>query len=238
MVPMAKNESLVKVAAVDPFPLVRECSPLMEAVDAFVIDSRETHLQAQVNYKTLRMTIRRVTEHYEPTRKALELAKKELLAARDQIVEPIAAAAEVLNGKIGSYEQAELRRVDEQRRIAEEAAQKALLEDRLRRAAEADAAGELEKADAIMEAPAPEVLTVEPRAEVAKISGVSARTVWHAEVYNFEALVRYVAEQGSLVLNLVEPNLAVLNAMAREHKERFDLPGVRAASDIIRAVRA
>lgn len=59
-----------------------------------------------------------------------------------------------------------------------------------------------------------------------RLSGLSFRDHWRAEVSDFRQLVAAVARNPTL-LNLIEPNLAALNHLARAQKQALRIPGVR-----------
>ncbi len=61
-------------------------------------------------------------------------------------------------------------------------------------------------------------------------SGLSTRTVWHAEVTDLRALAKACGE-GTLGLDFVLANMPLLNATARELKETLQIPGVRAVPE-------
>jgi hypothetical protein len=79
--------------------------------------------------------------------------------------------------------------------------------------------------------PVPIVVSDTPR-----ISGLSTRLTWHAEIVDWTALIRAVAE-GHVPEVVLLPNLVVLNAQARALKTALDYPGVRVVSDSIVAAR-
>lgn len=68
-------------------------------------------------------------------------------------------------------------------------------------------------------------------AQVEKIPDVAIRTTWHAEVEDMLLFVQAVAKNPDL-LDLLQPNMTALNAMARAQKEHFQkIPGVKAVSE-------
>ena len=116
-----------------------------------------------------------------------------------------------------------------------------ILADKAKAAAEADAkaaeiAGEKELAQEIREEPVIVPLpTVKP--QVAKVAGATTARTWAAEVIGFPddmtkflELVTCVATNPQHI-NLLNPNMVALNAMARAQKQGFSIPGVRAVSN-------
>lgn len=117
--------------------------------------------------------------------------------------------------------EAELRDAQEQERLKAEAKAKKL-----------EAAGKMEQAEAARDnvSPVPIVVMDKP-----KVSGISTRETWHAEVTDFRALVAYAIKNGAL--NLLEPNMTTLNSLARSTKGNFAPPGVKHVKDTNMAVR-
>jgi hypothetical protein len=123
---------------------------------------------------------------------------------------------------------------NEAARIAEDAERKRLEVEQIAQAETLEKAGASSLADAVISRPIEvEAITVAP--EVATVAGVSARIAYHAEVFDTLALARYAGqcpEKG-----LVLPNMPMLNSLAREQKDAFAIPGVRAIAETVRTVR-
>lgn len=66
---------------------------------------------------------------------------------------------------------------------------------------------------------------------------VHVRVTWSAEVTDLAALAEACA-RGAVPLELIEPNMLMLNKRARDDKEKLDLPGVVAVSERSVAVKA
>lgn len=232
---MEASRQLVHVEAPETETVLQVTQPLIAAANAVVVIDRASHASALVQYQELKRMIKRVEEHFEPTRAALDKAKKELLKARDTIIAPIDAACRVLNGKVSDYEIAEQRRMAEERRRAEEEQNKKLLEERLARAAEAEKAGNVDKADAILEAPVPPPTVVEPLAQTAEIKGVSKpREIWRAEIVDGDAFLAWAVEHKRL--DLLEIDQSAINGEARKYRDALDIPGLKPTVVYIRAV--
>ena len=225
--------------------LTEEAGVLVVKAEAVTIETRQDHAETLIFIKELRSRERAITEHFEPSRAALESAKKEILSARDSLVKPLAEARGILNSKATGYE-------DEQERIAREAQRKAEEEER-KKAEEARKAeeerlaaleealdeGEIEKAEEIMAAdpePEPEVVHVPVVPDVAKVEGVSSHKRYSAEVVDKMLLIRYVAEHPEWE-SLIEPNIPALNRIAISQKDEMKLPGVKAVAKTVRSTR-
>lgn len=225
------SEQIV-IARPDPTALVQEFQPLVKRAGAMVVSSKDEHEVAVEAMKTLRGVEKKLTDHYEPTRKALDTAKKELLLARDKMIQPFAEARVVIGQKVDAYEAEQARIAAEERRAKEEAARKVDEERRLLEAIAAEEAGDTELAEAIVQEPVPApVVHIEP--QIAKVAGVSVRESWRAEVVDLLALIRHCAATGTTAY--LQPNLVALNQQARSLRSELRIPGVRTYAEKIRA---
>ena len=228
---------LITIEKPDMSALASEYEPLVDQAKALVVDSVETRVAALEGYKILKTAIKRIKEHYEPTRKALDTAKKEILLARDKMIAPFEEAMKIVNGKVDVYEQEERRKADEAARIKVETERKRQEDQRLAEAEAAEKAGDDKLAGEILlrpieiEAPAP----VQPET-LAKVKGVSSRVIYKAEVTDLAALIKYAANLPISEL-LLEPNMPKLNELARFHKNNLAIPGVRVVTETVRPVR-
>ena len=205
--------------------------------------------------------------------KTIKTASREIAAKEDAILSPmkqamaevkalfekpkalLATAERTLKAKVAEWQDAERRRVEEERRRAEEIARKerarlAAEAEKARREAEAKAQKIAEGQGTARTAAAVErleqkaqdlalmsAMTVAPPVlGPSKVEGVSTRTTWSAEVTDAMALIRAVAE-GKAPPHLVTPNMAELNKLARAMKEHLAIPGVRAVAQDVVSVR-
>ena len=117
----------------------------------------------------------------------------------------------------------------------------------LEAAAQAEADGDGETAERILaqplvvDIPVPQPVFMPPVATTmpppAKVSGVSFRETWTAEVTDFRALVKAVAE-GRAPLSLVQADESALGQYARSTRGTQKVPGVRFFPKTTTAVRA
>lgn len=231
-----KENELVIVNAPCVGGLATESALLLDRVEALIVNSKESHGEALEGYALLKRTIKKITAHFEPTRSALEKAKKELLHARDSMTAPLEEAAKIISQKIGSYEDEENRRAKEAARIAEETERKRLEDEKVSQAIRAEELGAVNLAEAIIAEPV-KVEAVKPAAEIATVIGVSARVTYHAEVQNIGMLIQYVAAN-PVCADYLLPNMPRLNTLARELKESLAIPGICAIAEKIRSVRS
>ena len=121
---------------------------------------------------------------------------------------------------------------EQRRRELEARAQEAARKEREKleaRAAKAEASGKAEKAEALQVAAA-SVIVPTVASTVSKISGISTRTSYRAEVVDKMELVKAVAA-GTVPLNALDANLPFLNNQARAMKETLAYPGVRVVQE-------
>lgn len=167
-----------------------------------------------------------IADTFEPHIKRAHEAHKALLKEKADAEAPLAEAERIAKAALVVYDQeqerarraeqarieAELRRQEEERRLSDAVA--------------LEAAGETEEADALIAAP----ITV-PAVAVApttpKVSGISYRETWSAQVTDVAALAKYVAANPQFA-SFLTPNMPALNAQARSLKGQMQIPGVEA----------
>lgn len=229
------SAELIQIQKPSPPALVAELSPLVKGAQAFKVLDVETNAIALQRLKALRDGEKKIADYFEPARKAADAAKKEILAARDGLIGPIAAARSIYDQKANTFEQ-EQRRIaeDEQRRLQEQA-RKEEEERQLLAAIEAEEGGNPQEASAILDEPvAAPVVMVAP--QVARVEGVSSTTRWSAEVTDLLELVKYVAAHPEWI-SLLEPALPNLNRLAVAQRQALSIPGVKAVSKTVRSTR-
>lgn len=200
--------------------------------EKFVIGNDETYQDACAVLKEVKVEQKSLTEKKKTILKPHDDARK---AVMDLFREPEAKLADAerrLKAAITSYdmdrrrqqEQLERERSEEQRRLEAAAEEEAQV---LREIGEDEAAEDL-----MLRVP-----TV-PSVEIsgAKVSGISGRESWKAEVVDFAALVDAVAT-GQADISLLAVNQVALNGLARALKANAKIPGVRIYADNSVAVR-
>ena len=219
-----------------PPSVVQELAPVVESAKAFQVLDVTSHGRALECVKALRDGERKITDYFEPARKAADQAKKEILAARDGLIGPFAEARTIYDGKALEYETAEKQRTEEEQRRLEVLARKQEEERQLAEAQAAQDAGDKVLAEQIIREPVTvPVIRVAP--SLAQVAGVTTRTIWSAEVVDFPALVRFVAAHPEWT-HLLEPCMPNLNRAAVSQHEALAIPGVRAVSTTSRSSRA
>jgi hypothetical protein len=200
--------------------------PVMERAGAIVVSDAGSFETAGNTVKELTALEKQIKAFWEDDVSSALKLHRSLVAKRDSMLGPVGDQKKALtNGmKAWSDEQERIRREAqakaeaEARRMAEEAA--------LARAVALEASGNKKEAEAVMEAP-----VVADPVYVENVTptgfGQFTRKTWSAEVVDIMALVKAVAN-GKAPIKAIEPNMTVLNQMARSMKETFAVEGARA----------
>lgn len=181
----------------------------------------------------LRMRVKAQIEAIEEARKQitrpLDESIKRAIEQQRAAQQPFLEADEHLKGLLAGWNEQEHRRIareqaeaEQERARLENEAQRAAAEGRLDDAAELqikrDSTGGTKKAH--------------------RPAGSQIRKTWKAEVTDFDALVKAVAENAMLPSNLLQVNQSALNALARAVDGKVSVPGVRFYQDTTVATTA
>lgn len=212
-----------------------EITPVVQEALGLVVCDVESHGIGLTLIAGITRAERKVAELFAEPKKAAHAAHRAVTAAENKLLAPLAEAKAVANLKCSAFEAEQQRIAQEATRAAEEEMRRRQDNERLQEALAAEAAGDKADAEAILNMPAtPVVVHVAPN--VATVEGISTRTTWRAEVTDKAAMVAYVATNREW-LNLLDPNMPALNALARSAREGLSIPGVRAVAETVRAVR-
>ncbi len=169
----------------------------------------------------------------EPARDASHKAWKANVNIYDQLVGPYERARKTIKAKIGAWREAERKRNEAEAERLRKLAERQVEDEALARAARAEAAGRPKEADALLRImpAAPVVVAASPPESL----GVSTRKNWTAEVYDIDALIRWVAENPAHRRQYLAAAMPALNQQAKAMKECMNsdpepIPGVRAIS--------
>lgn len=199
-----------------------------------VIDTDEDFRAAGLFLVNLKTYQKRVTEIFAPVVKATHEAHKAAVAQREKLLAGATEAERILKAAVVTYERQQSAGREALRRQQEAIAHQQADLSREATATALEQAGQTQAAEAVRAAPAaPVVLPPAPPAPSAP--GLSFREHWSAEVTDLKALVQAVAA-GSQPLDLLLPNDAALNALARSLKSSLQIPGVRATCEHVPAV--
>lgn len=167
-----------------------------------------------------------IADTFEPHIKRAHEAHKALLKEKNDAEAPLAEAERIAKAALVVYDQAQerLRREEQARLQAELRRQEE--ERRLAEAVALEAAGEQAEAEELIAAPV-DVPIVAVAPATPKVSGITYRETWSAEVTDLGALVAYVAKYPQFA-GLLSANMPALNAQARSLKGQMQIPGVKA----------
>jgi len=218
-----------------PPAIVEELAPVVQEAMNFSIVGIETHGHALERIKKLRIGERTIHDWFEPSRKAADSAKKEIITLRESMAGPIKQARMVYEQSATVYQLAEQRKAREKMEQLQAQARKEEEDRKLREVDEALEAGYIDQAEQILEEPieVPQVAVAPP---VAHVKGVSQRRTYKVRVVDLVALVDYVAENPTW-LHLLVPAYTALNSLARSQREAFKLPGCELVVETSMAVR-
>lgn len=179
---------------------------------------------------------KKIKAHHAPLKITAHEAHKAAIAAEKKFLEPLGRAKSLIKGEIVSWTTEQAKIKAEEERKAREEADRIEKEERSKRAVEAAKAGKSEEeVEKIIETAAP-VIVKPVEDKFVKAAGVSTRKTWKAEVYNPLLLCGAIVD-GKAPMACVQPDMAVLNKMARDNKDQLMIAGVRFFEDTTVATR-
>ena len=199
--------SIVKEVEKDTALIVQEASSLV--------------IKTQNDYElagSLRMRIKGKIKELDEKRKSitapLDLAKKNIMALFNPIIEKLNNGVEIIDQGVIIFSEEQDRRAREAQAKADEEARKAR-EKAEAKARELEAQGKTEKA-AAAQAKADAVIAPVVVAAIHKVAGQAIKEVWYAEITDFKAL----SDDYKL------PNQSLLDKTAQASKGKLNIPGI------------
>lgn len=230
-------------ASVIDFPAPTGAPIYVPPAGEIVVRSSQDYEQHAELLKTIKGFQARVAEFFRPHKDRAHQAHAALCAEEKKALLPAQEHEARIKRALVAYttEQDRLRRIEEQRKRDELRRQEetrrldeaAALE---REAHETGDAGMREQAQQLIEAPIPLMPVVVDTPAAPKVSGLSFREVYKAEVSDLLTLVKAVAA-GQQPITLLQANQTALDGMARALKDALAIPGVRLVKDRIAASR-
>jgi hypothetical protein len=167
---------------------------------------------------------KRWADYWKPLKQAAHEAHAAVVAKFNEGDEPAKRAEEAIKAEIRKWDDAQERLRQELQAKAQREAVAREAAERAAQAAFAEEEGAMEEAQAVVNAPS--VAVAEPVPDTyQRVSGISKRDNWQAEVRNLKALCAAIAK-GTVPVNYVLPNQQVLNARAKADRETMNVPGV------------
>ena len=232
---MASNQMQVLVQSPDSQALESEARLNLDAATNLVIASEPQYREAGEMLSAVKKRMSELEKMRKDITVPLDAAKKKIMDLF-RVPQDIYATVETklkrsmldYQGKIEAARRAEEARLAELARAEAEALR-----------AEADWArltGEDDAADALNEQAEALPVSVEIIAPPVKAAGTSIRENWKAEVTDKMALIQHVAANPAMEW-LLEPNMQMLNGLAKSEKDALAIPGVKAVCEKILAAR-
>ena len=170
-----------------------------------------------------------IKDTFKPLKADADALHKKLCATEKGFLTPVQQGLERLRSIVRAWKEQQDRLAAQRQKEAEEAARKLAEDAKLALAVQAADSGaseaEIESIlDANLTMPAP-VLPAAP-----KVEGLREGGRWKAQVIDIKALCRAVAD-GKVMAELVEPNMPLLNKLAVQYKEAFNVPGCTAKKE-------
>lgn len=214
--------------------LILEATKTVEVAKSLTINNNEEYETAASQLSAIKKKANELDTKRKSMTKPLDEAKKKIMDLFRDPIQKLNDAEGFIKRGIASYQhKLEMARREEQRK-ADEAARKE--RERLERhAAKAAEKGRDEKAQEFEER-ASMVQAPVVAYEAPKVSGVSTRENWKAEVTDLPALVKAVAE-GKAPASFLTANMTEINRVAKALRKDADYPGVRVYSETVVASR-
>jgi hypothetical protein len=203
-------------------------SELIARAEAIVIKDDASFEEAGTIRSAIKGAQKNAEDRFKRLRDPLNTLRAEIIGMENDVVGPLELAVRDLDKRTTSYRQEQIRLAEEKRR-ADEAAARKIEEDRRLKEAEAARASGVPEAEAlaIMDEPLMPIMAP-PMPAVPKIAGQSYVDVWSAQVVDFNALLRYVAEDPGARGHMLAVNQPALNQIAKSMKASLKIPGVKA----------
>lgn len=194
------------------------------ALDAITITDAATFEAAGLALQKVNGEAKRLDDHRKMLVAPLLDAKRAIDAAFQESIQPREEAVAKAKRSIATYTEQERRARLEAERLQREAA--AAEAARLR--AESEAAMAKGDLDTAVERNFEAEMVAQPIApvQVARVSGISTRTTWSAEVADKVALIKAAAANPEAYAQYLAPDEKAIGAAVRAQKERFNVPGI------------
>ena len=213
---------------------------LSETAAHYEIANSEQYEHGAEIVKALKTMQAEISKVFDPIVEKAYQAHREATAQRAKYLDPLKDGEKRVKASMADWTRKEQARIMAERKAAEQAAalERAALEAAKKQSyEEAIRAGDLQSAREIAQIdPAAEIKVAEP--VQAKVSGVTTRKTYRAEVTNLAALVKAAVDIPQY-LSFLSANEQALNAFARAAKTtQCAIPGVRFVEEVVVGVRA
>jgi len=218
------NQELIKIE--------QEQKSIAEQVNALTIIDQSTYEEGASIKITLSSFRKKLNLFFDPMVSKVKASYDEVRGTRDKYLKPAKGLEDTVLAKLKGYERAMEKKAEDERRKAEAERQRKVDEENKRRKEDAEQKAkdeaevfgvdekevEVEKVEEVK----PEDVEVEqPLPTMNKVTGLGIRHTWKVEV----------VDKALLPMDYLLPDMVALNAMAREQKEKFNIPGAKAYKD-------
>lgn len=180
---------------------------------------------------------KRVKAYFEPMKKSAKAVHTEICNKEAEALKRASESTAILSPAMQKYENEQERQRQEAERKANEASRKQEEEARLHAAIEVEATGDREGANQILETPSAVAPIEIPKQKFeSEVGAIHTREQWSARVINLRELVAGIL-RGEAAITCIEPNMTVLNQMARAMKDQAKIPGIQFVKETIRVGR-
>jgi len=192
----------------------KETAIIVKEAQAIIVRTPSDYELAGILRMRLKGKIKELDERRKSITQPLDLAKKNIMALFNPIIDRLNEGVIVVDKATLAFEEEQERKAREAQAKAEEEARKAR-EKAEAKAKELEAQGKTEKAAAYQEK-AEAIVAPVITANIPKVDGQGTRDVWHAEVIDFKKL----PDSWKL------PNQSALDKHAQNTKGKASIPGV------------
>lgn len=221
VIPVSKKEVEIKES-------IHINNAFLEGLKKLEITTPEQFTSANALLKKIIEKIKRIDETWGVYQRAAYTAYKGWVDAIKDMKDPLEKANNLLRRSVGVYLAEVKRKEDEEReRLRREQEEK-----RLKEAQVLEDLGKAKEAEKILD----KRISISKPEPIVDKGGTFTKTLWRAEITDKMALVKAVAE-GKVSPNYLEPNMSLLNSVAKTYKENLNIPGVKAVSEINVSVR-
>ncbi len=193
------------------------------------VTDADSYQAAGKNLQVINGYLKALDEHRKSLTRPLDETKRGIMELFAPSQNELDDAVRSVKRSMADWHAADLRAKAEAERIAREAQE----EERRRLEAEAKAAeaeGDIDLAmDKTFEASMVATPILAP--QTPKVTGISHRETWHAEVTSLHSLVAAAAQNPQAYLMYLTPNMQALNSVARTQKAALDIPGVKPVAE-------
>lgn len=216
--------SLALIPTQETEALRHQVAPIIEEAKVFVVNNPDTFQQAGYKLTVIKAMQKQADTLFDPVIDANKKALNEAKALKDSFTTPLKTAESWYKTKMLDYKDKE-NRILRQKQLEAQKQQDKLMADAEKKANGLIKKGKDAEAAAVI-ANAP--IVAMPVSDVPKVSGISTRTVWSAEITDANLIPR----------EYLIPDEVKLNQLARMTKGPSNIPGVKFVSKEVMAGQA